>query len=148
MPRGPTPKHPKIRQRRNRAATAATLIAAPASRALLPAARPDTGQPWHEATLRWWQIIWQSPMAQEWLESDVLALERLALLVDDRYRWEGKKPPLALEAEIRRQESRFGLTPLDRWRLQWEVGRAAPEKPRLPAPAPSTRDPRDVLRVQ
>jgi hypothetical protein len=59
-------------------------------------------------------------MATQWLETDVDALGRLALMWDEFYR----APDSKVLAEIRLQEQRFGLSPLDRSRLQWEVSRA------------------------
>jgi hypothetical protein len=58
-------------------------------------------------------------MATQWLETDADALGRLALLWDAFY----KKPSGEALKEIRLQGSLFGLSPLDRSRLQWEVGR-------------------------
>ena len=37
---------------------------------------------WHIQTLAWWTSIWQSPMATEFLESDVHGLVMLAELWD------------------------------------------------------------------
>jgi hypothetical protein len=59
-------------------------------------------------------------MASQWLETDVDALGRLALLWDHFYQF----PTAQNLSEIRLQEQRFGLSPLDRSRLQWEVNRA------------------------
>lgn len=86
-------------------------------------------------------------MAREWLPSDVPTLFRLAILVDNFL--EDPRPNLA--AEIRLQEQRFGLSPLDRWRLQWEVRRVLPvgpdEKPQRARMRAERKDPRGILRV-
>jgi len=84
-------------------------------------------------------------MAKEWLPSDVPALIRLAILADNFL--EDPRPNLA--AEIRLQEQRFGLSPLDRWRLQWEVRRVLPQQPDEKPQRPRTvaKDPRGILRV-
>lgn len=66
-----------------------------------------------------WKHAWESPMASQWLRTDVDALGRLAVLWDDFNH--GK---MLLASEIRLQEQRFGLTPLDRSRLQWEISKA------------------------
>jgi len=58
-------------------------------------------------------------MASQWLDTDVDAMGRLAVLWD-----EFNKGDTKVMAEIRLQEQRFGLSPLDRSRLQWEVARA------------------------
>jgi hypothetical protein len=83
-------------------------------------------------------------MAPEFLDMDRFALYRLAHLVDLAHWCPGD---IKLEAEIARQEQRFGLTPLDRRRLQWEVKRVEGEKHKPPRAAPSETDPRSVLRA-
>lgn len=57
-------------------------------------------------------------MAAAWIESDVDVLRRLAELVDDAKR--GPKTAMLL-GEIRALEREFGLTPLARRRLEWEI---------------------------
>lgn len=59
-------------------------------------------------------------MAGIYLEVDRAALVRLAGLVDRAARGEAGATVLA---EIRQLEDRFGLSPLARRRLQWEVER-------------------------
>jgi hypothetical protein len=70
------------------------------------------------ATRAWWKTAWSSPMAALWLEADVPALQRLARLLGVLERGE---PSALLLAEIRQLEDRFGLSPLARRRLLWEV---------------------------
>ena len=87
-------------------------------------------------------------MASEYLDADIHSLYILADLID-RY-W--RKPTPALAAEIRLQRQCFGLTPIDRRRLQWEVekvNRATRQKGPEEKPKPSgrTRDPREYLHV-
>jgi hypothetical protein len=85
-------------------------------------------------------------MAAQWLETDEDALGRLAILWDLFY----TDPNAKTLAEIRLQESRFGLSPMDRVRLQWTVARADEGQARRTPPARSKRattdDPRNVLR--
>lgn len=99
---------------------------------------------WHPLTLVAWEHAWESPMASQWLDSDVDGLGRVALLWDAFY-----KAPSAKElSEIRLQEQRFGLSPLDRSRLQWEVSRAEEAEKKHQKPAPLQRtgtDPRAIL---
>jgi len=64
-------------------------------------------------------------MAPEYIESDIDALYVLASLRDEFWRTGGTDGKLA--GEIRLQEARFGSTPLDRRRLEWELER--PEEP-------------------
>lgn len=148
------PQQPKRNPaRRNRSTSRATLslvhdVEAPA----LPG-----GKDWHPQTLEWWADIWASPMAPEYDDSDRHGLFALAVLIDDF--WVADKPSLraSLSAEIRLQRQCFGLTPIDRRRLQWEIERgdeaeektrkrktaaAAPRDPAEPVP-----DPRSVLQA-
>lgn len=151
---GPPPKDPRLRQRRNKVATAAKLTLtghqqAPAvAHRELPARSPGEA-PWHPATQEFWGEVWASPMAHEYLPADVPGLIILAKLVD-RFHY----GDTSLAAEIRLQRQCFGLTPLDRRRLQWEIERVEDAQRRRPtasgqaAAQPSAvRDPRRTLRA-
>src|SRR5216110_625921 len=112
----PTPKHSSVRARRNRTAGAATLtsehkVAAPSL--------PQRFEGWHWQTESWWRDVWASPMAPEYDASDRHGLFILAALVDAFW----LAPTKELAAEIRLQRACFGLTPIDRRRLQWEIER-------------------------
>lgn len=124
---GPLPKPPHLRQRRHRTSTAAQLSAPPARRVPLPRSRD-----WHPATRRWWRAIWTSPMCAEWVDADVPRLVELAVLRDAF--WASGDPRIA--AEIRQGEREFGLSPMARRSLQWEIRRVEGIKPR-PSRAPS-----------
>jgi hypothetical protein len=67
----------------------------------------------------------------------------LALLWDEFY----KSPDIKTMAEIRQQEQRFGLSPLDRSRLQWEVAKVADveRKQQQRAGKKTGTDPRAIL---
>lgn len=87
-------------------------------------------------------------MAHEFLDADVHGLFMLADLIDQYWR----DPSKDLAGEIRLQRQSFGLTPLDRRRLQWEVERveqAGRKRQQLPPPpAPEAGDdPRKLLRL-
>jgi hypothetical protein len=86
-------------------------------------------------------------MARGYFDTDVDGLARLALLVDNFYKNPGKE----LMSEIRLQEARFGLSPVDRSRLQWDIAKQdEAEKPDIPKPAKyqkAANDPRGILRV-
>jgi hypothetical protein len=84
-------------------------------------ARPDR-KAWLKQTREWWAEIWRSPMALAWLDSDIYVLRRLARYKDDEAR--GEK---GLSTAIVNIEDRFGLSPLGRRRLMWEIGRASAE---------------------
>lgn len=142
MPRGRHPKPSHLRVNRTKKAGRATLT--PVRRTGDVPPMPVHGRrKWHALTVTWWTNVWRSPMAGEFLDSDIDGLGRVALLVDEFYR----EPDARLLAEIRLQESRFGLSPLDRSRLQWEIARAEDSKPKQ---APRVRrssaaDPRAAL---
>lgn len=140
--RGPAPKPMHLRQRTNRKSGSATLQS-PESPRVPTIPNPD-GRGWHSLTVKAWAHAWASPMSSQWLETDADALGRLALLWDEFY----KRPSAGVMAEIRLQEQRFGLSPLDRSRLQWEVSRAEEAELRRPALQPKrtgTSDPRKIL---
>jgi hypothetical protein len=117
--RGPAPKPAHLRQRRNRKPVSARLVAPQQLHDAPIIPNPD-GREWHPLTLAAWEHAWSSPMASQWLQTDADALGRLAVLWDAYYR----SPKTMTLAEIRLQEQRFGLSPLDRSRLQWDVTRA------------------------
>jgi len=140
---GPIPKPALLRQRTNRKSGAATLEA-PESPEIPEIPNPDQRE-WHPLTLEAWQHAWESPMASQWLDSDVDGLGRVALIWDRFY----KEPDVKYLAEIRLQEQRFGLSPLDRTRLQWEVNRVDESERKRPKPAMERTgtDPRSILQA-
>jgi hypothetical protein len=62
-------------------------------------------------------------MAPEFLHADVHGLFLLAELEDMFHRAPSAKDKIELAKEIRLQRVAYGLTPIDRRRLQWEVDR-------------------------
>lgn len=99
-------------------------------------------------TRAWWRDTWHSPMAEEFLKADIHGLYILAELIDQFWL---APDDLKLAAEIRQHRTAFGLTPIDRRRLQWEVERvesAGRRRDASPRPARrKARDPREALRV-
>jgi hypothetical protein len=145
--RGPTPKPANLRQRRNRRPGAAVLEGEPrfsSSARVPPLPNPD-GREFHPLTMMCWERAWKSEMSGRWLETDADGLGRLALLWDKFY----TDQSAMLLAEIRLQEQRFGLSPLDRSRLQWDVTRAGEGERRQSRSARRTTitdaDPRAIL---
>lgn len=138
--RGPAPKPTHLRQRTNRKTGAATLE--PGRGAVRKIPNPDD-RVWHPLTLKDWENACKSPMASQWIETDWDGLGRLALLWDEFY----KKPNADTLKEIRLQNPAFGLTPLDRSRLQWEIGRSeeAERKRQRPERKRTGTDPRAIL---
>jgi hypothetical protein len=152
---GPPPKDPTIRQRRNTRATTATLppAAVAAKRAKVPPLPKRAGKkrkPWHAMTRQWWNDVWHSPMASKYLTADMHGLYVLAELVDQFWH----EPTPERSREIRLHRTAYGITPLDRWRLQWSILEKPSEAPPNPAPAPpkapsssspAAEDPRTLL---
>jgi hypothetical protein len=147
---GPPPKDPRLRQRRNKASTRATLpaLADPAAVAgRLSPSLPERGKgevPWHPETVTFWREVWASPMAAEYIPADVPGLVIVAQLVDRFHYGE-----VQLAAEIRLQRQCFGLTPLDRRRLQWEIERgetAERRRQQTPSAAPKLKAGQDPRR--
>src|SRR4051812_47278145 len=114
---GPSPKDPSTRARRNRTSTHAQLKADPT----LTAPSLPEAVSWHHMTLSWWSDVWASPMAPEFDDSDKHGLFALAMLVNDFWSADEVRTRRDLAAEIRQQSQRFGLSPIDRRRLQWEI---------------------------
>lgn len=147
---GPPPKHSSARARRNKVTTHAVLTA---DHAIVAPELP--GEHWHPMTIEWWRDVWASPMAPEFDDSDRHGLYVLAALVNDFWFAPTAKDRKELAAELRQQGARFGLSPIDRRRLQWEVAKveeAQDQRARKATPAKTTArkkaagDPRDILR--
>lgn len=120
MTPGRLPKDPKLKQNRNVSSTRAILPAEDVPIAEIPPLPAlEEGRKWHYLTELWWQDVWNSPMSQEFLRSDMHVLLRLAMLVDQFYH----SPTVLLSAEIRMTGQLFGLSPIDRRRLQWTVAK-------------------------
>jgi hypothetical protein len=91
--------------------------------------------------------VWHSPMAAEYVRADEHALFRLAVLVNGY--WMGH---VELASEIRLQQQAFGLTPLDRRRLEWSIEQAEAAttrrgQRRVREAQAGERDPREALRM-
>lgn len=118
---------------------------------IIPALPRRGRRRWHPLTQSWWEDVWASPMAPEFLRADLHGLYILADLIDQYWR----KPAPKLAGEIRQQRTCFGLTPIDRRRLQWEVERGEEaeakrqqrQSPKTSAPEEMESDPRKRLRM-
>ena len=152
--RGPAPKPSALRQRRNKPQGGAQLpSAAAASQFDVPELpKREDGERWHPKVAEWWSAVWRSPMASEFLDADMRG--GLCLLADlYQLRWTATSRAALIDAskEIRMQEVRFGLSPIDRRRLQWEVARGeVAERRRSGKPKKSKvgdGDPRSVLKA-
>ena len=131
------PKPLALRQRRNKAASH-TTIEAP------PAARVDLTGPHEPRTLAWWAVIWDSPISAEWVDADVPGLMAIAALWDEFWTALVLADRTKAAAEIRMQSAQYGLTPMARRSLQWEVKRVerASAKPSETVAPTRRRDPR------
>jgi hypothetical protein len=110
----PAPKPPGQRVRRN--VDQKQWVTLPAAK---PFKRPPTCPTrWSPATKKWWKLIWESPMAAVWLESDIHALTRLGNLIELQAK--GKISAIMV-GEIRQIEDRFGLSPKSRRMLQLHI---------------------------
>jgi hypothetical protein len=120
--RGPSPKDPDQRRRRN-SAPALTVITAD-GKAYGPEL-PATHE-WPAATLAWWETWRKSPQAQKFTETDWSFLLDTAVLHAEF--WMGER---GLAAELRLRAAKFGATPEDRARLKIEIGDPG-DKPSAP----------------
>ena len=153
---GPPPKAPATRARRNATPGSAQLPAG--SRAPAVPELPTIGRRrWHPQTIVWWEDVWKDPMSAEFANSDKHGLFMLAELVNAFWKLTATNPLRPkLATEIRMQGQRFGLSPLDRRRLQWEIERGADAEDRTSHRAAQRTanrrkpgdDPRAHLKVQ
>ncbi len=110
-------------------------------------------------TRAWWRDVCASPMAAQFERVDWHGLLMLAELEERLWRALDAEPAVSvkelkdLAGEIRLQRQCFGLTPIDRRRLDWKIeredGRRKPPRPQggERAEAATGVDVRDVLRV-
>ena len=112
-------KHPSARRRRNRVSTAAKLYEVEPGTVEIPDLPPR--RVWHPETLDRWESLFESPMAPEFTASDLYNLYDLAELWDDYRLATDPDERIKLSKEIRIKGQAFGLTPLDRRRLSWEI---------------------------
>lgn len=153
--RGPAPKDPSTRARRNRGPEMRVIQGQRAPQPPLPKFKvrnPDTGRlvnfVWPEATKRWWKEWGESPLAEDFGATDWSFLLDTAVL-HAKY-WTGNT---SLAGELRLREAKFGATPEDRLRLriQYELADEAEDRgqrrrAKRRAEAPKD-DPRKVLRA-
>lgn len=115
--RGPAPKDPTERRRRNPAPDL-TVLAVDGQ--VHGPDLPDSFE-WPAVTLRWWDTWRRSAQAQTFTETDWSFLLDTAVMHAEF--WMGNR---ALAGELRLRVAKFGATPEDRARLKIAVGE--PEK--------------------
>lgn len=106
--RGPAPKPPDQRARRNKPAELRVIHAEPCAQPKLP-----SGFQWPAQTRAWWRMWAASPLAEEFTSTDWSELLDTALIHAEL--WRGN---VRCAAELRQRVSNFGATPLDRARLK------------------------------
>ncbi len=134
-----TPKPPGQRRRRNADQAAWRSLPAAGRDGKVPAL-PGASKLGKTAR-DWWATVWTSPMSNVYLAADIPALTRAAGLVAKAASGEASGTELG---ELRQLEDRFGLSPLARRRLQWEIERADDR----PAPVPVSNDREARLRLE
>lgn len=146
---GVAPKPANLRQRRNKKTTAAKLTDTNGDAEIpdLPEIRE-----WNQYTQAYWEEIWTSPMATEYIDADYDGILQLIILVDDFYEAESPTMRIKLATEMRLQREQFGLAPIARARLHWEIARGdeaeerrAKRKRPESTPQKAEFDPRQLL---
>lgn len=158
--RGPAPKQPGTRARRNKGGSDLRLVSfKPTPQPELPTVQvTEDGELvefcWPAITQAWWKMWSESPLAAEFTDSDWSFLLDTALL--HAQFWLGNS---SMAGELRLRVAKFGATPEDRLRLkiQFEVADEAEAKgeQRRGAKAPAAPkpddgegdDPREMLRA-
>jgi hypothetical protein len=113
--RGPAPKDPATRVRRNKTPTTSTSSSDGRLRG--PALPPLLGEPWHPATVKWWANWRKSPQAKTWIDTDWDYLLDTALMHHTMWangRWD-------FASEVRLRVAKFGATPADRLSLHLTI---------------------------
>lgn len=111
------------------------------------------GVVWHPMVLRWWKDIWASPMAPEYVDSDVNGLFRVAMLYNDFWTAETAKERAEIQVRLEKADADYGTNPMARRRLEWQIEatedskakgkkRRGEDKPASPPPDPAGGDPR------
>ena len=136
--RGPAPKDPAKRARRNKDPQALRVIEAE------PQPQPElpTDVEWHPQTLEWWAMWGRSPLSQTYTDNDWRELMDTAL-VHTRH-WDGDK---TAAAELRIRVAKFGATPEDRARLRITFAQADEADQKRTTPAKKSKGAYGDLKV-
>ncbi len=120
--RGPAPKDPATRVRRNADPKPTSVVTADDELRGLPLPDDAIPEPWHPRTLAWWDTWRRSAQAQAFTATDWDFLIDTALMHHTMWskgRWE-------FASELRLRAAKFGATPEDRARLRMQVAPATP----------------------
>jgi len=116
--RGPAPKDPTKRRRRNHTEPETVIVNDGELRGPdLPEGVLPGDEEWHPMTVNWWRTWRVSPMAVNFLDTDWAFLLDAALMHHTAWT-KGKWEYLS---EVRMRSSKFGATPEDRARLKLKV---------------------------
>ena len=140
--RGPAPKDPSKRSRRNVDPVATRVIeVSPDAQPGLPEVMPS-GEAWPARTAEWWHMWADSPLSDEFTSNDWSELLDAAVLHGEY--WSGN---VKVAAELRLRVAKFGATPEDRARLRITFAQADEADERRTAPTSSSRDRRGPLKA-
>lgn len=151
--RGPAPKDPTKRVRRNADPVALRVIQAePVAQPPLPDTYPTlvkhgfdvvcVDADWPARTREWWQMWADSPLSAEFTSTDWSELLDTARLHAEY--WSGKT---SVAAELRLRVAKFGATPEDRARLRITFAQADEADERRTAPKSNARERRGPLKA-
>ena len=127
--RGPAPKDPEKRRRRNADEVPTTVLSDDEE---VRGPELPGGIKWPMPTLAWWETWRTSPQASSFTQTDWDFLVDTALL-HARF-WEGD---VKVAGELRLRVAKFGATPEDRARLRMQIGE--PEKAEGSTEKPGSR---------
>lgn len=114
---GPAPKDPSVRARRNKSSTRAVLASDPD----IEAPPLPEGIGWHSLTVRWWESLWESEMAPQYIDMDVHGLYRVAMLYNDYWLAESPKERAEIQVRLEKADADYGTNPMARRRLEWQI---------------------------
>lgn len=146
--RGPAPKDPEHRARRNKPpAPMRVIVAEPVAQPPLPTFEVEhdgvlTEFVWPARTVEWWQMWGASPLAAEFTSTDWSELMDTAVL--HARHWRGDK---SVAGELRLRVAKFGATPEDRARLRITFAQADDADERRGTRAVSSRERHPGLRL-
>jgi hypothetical protein len=145
--RGPAPKNPEQRARRNKPAELRVIHAEPVPQPDLPSFHIERDGElvefvWPARTEQWWRMWGESPLAAEFTATDWSELLDTAVL--HAQFWRGRT---SVAAELRLRVAKFGATPEDRARLKITFAQADEAEERRGTRQSSSRERYDGLRL-
>lgn len=139
--RGPAPKDPARRARRNADPAPQTILRFEQAEPPDLPDWPDEGD-WPQRTREWWQMWRSSPQAEHFSSTDWDFLLDTALI--HARLWSGES---SAAAELRLRVAKFGATPEDRSRLRMQFAQADEADAQRPAQERPARDRYAALKV-